>query len=81
MISEVFHFLLSFAEVIAVIVSILIAGLTIAVAVFWILSWSLGQPSDEPGESDSGNGDMDDHITVTTPPDAASPPESDRVES
>ena len=59
MLREVFHFLLSFAEVIAVIVSILIAGFVITVAVFWILSRTLGQPSDEPAESDSYDDEFD----------------------
>jgi hypothetical protein len=59
MMSEVFHFLLSFAEVIAVIVSILIAGFMITVAVFWILSRTLGNPEEEPAESDSYDDEFD----------------------
>jgi hypothetical protein len=59
MLWQVFHFFLSFVEVIAVIALILIAGLTVAVAVFWILSRSLGHPEAPPEGSDSYDDEID----------------------
>jgi hypothetical protein len=59
MLWEVFHFLLSFAEVVAVIALILFVGLTIAVAVFWILSRSLGKRADPAAGFESYDEEMD----------------------
>ena len=62
---EVFHFFVSFAEVVVVVASILIAGLIAAVGVFWILSRILGKVADPSEGSDSPDDEMDGY---TTPP-------------
>jgi hypothetical protein len=62
MLWEAFQWFLSLIEVVAVLAAILGAGVSIAMAGFWVLSWSLSKFAAAAVEPDPEEYEMDDRL-------------------
>jgi len=76
MLRDALQFVEGLVEVSAAVASILLVGLLIAVAAFWILSRVLGKIGDPPAGSESIDEEEYGHVSVPIPPgDTSVPPE------
>ena len=57
MLRELLHWLIGLAEVLGVTAAILVGGIILAMAAFWVLARCLGQPIAEPAEPDPAEPD------------------------
>jgi hypothetical protein len=67
MLWDLLQWFVSLVEVIAVMAAILVIGLMIAMAAFWVLSRSLGKLAGPPDESDPNEYGMDDSLPASVP--------------
>ena len=68
MLWEPLQWFISLVEVITVMAAILVVGLIIAMAAFWVLSRCLGKVTDAPVEPDPEEYDMDDSSAAELAP-------------
>ena len=69
MLRELLHWLIGLAEVLGVTAAILVGGILVAMATFWVLARGLGQPIAEPAEPDPEEYEMDDSSATVVVPD------------
>src|SRR5258705_13922841 len=65
MLWDVFQWFVSLVEVASVLAAILAAGVAIAMAAFWILSWGLGKFAGASVDQDPGEYEMDDSLPAS----------------